>query len=153
MPTIDQLANTDTLAPDDALPIHSKANSGARKVTTEVLASYVKSLLVGEPDQTVYALTINGSTFATTIEPATAGGNVYAQITLSGPFTGGTITLPSVDTRGDGQEVLVTCTQAVAALTVAGNGAAVRGAPAALAANGFFRLRYDLVGNAWFRIG
>lgn len=153
MPTIDQLASADELGPDDTFPFHSKANGDARKVAPTVLAAYLKSLLDGEPDQTVYALTVNGSTFATVIEPATVGGNVYAQLTLSGAFAAGTVTLPSIDTRGDGQEVLVTCTHAVAALTVPGNGAAVNGAPAALAANGFFRMRFDLVAGAWFRIG
>lgn len=153
MPTIDQLASTNTLAPEDELPLYSKANQDARKVALPVLAGYLKALLDGQPDQTVYALAVAGSTFTTTIEPSAAGANVWAQLTLSGAFTAGTITMPGIATRGDGQEVLVTCTQAVTALTVAGNGAAVNGAPAALAANGYFRMRFDLVALAWFRVG
>lgn len=153
MPTIDQLASSDALEPEDTLPFYSKANSDARKVTLPVLAGYLQALNEGEPDQTVYALAVDGSTFTTTIEPAVAGGNVWALLTPSAPFTAGTITLPGIESRGDGQEVLVSCTQAVAALTVDGNGATVNGAPAALVANGFFRMRFDLVALAWFRVG
>ena len=44
-------------------------------------------------------------------------------------------------------------TQAVTTLTVSGNGATVNGAPAALTANGFFRLRFDGVLGGWYRLG
>jgi hypothetical protein len=53
----------------------------------------------------------------------------------------------------DGQQLLVSCTQAVTTLTVAGNGSTVNGAPATLAANAFFRLRFDGVFKAWYRVG
>lgn len=153
MPTIDQLASSDALAPEDALPFFSDANNAARKVTLPVLASYLQALNKGEPDQTVYALTVDGASFSVTIEPATPGANVWAQLTPSGAFAAATITLPAEEVRGDGQEVLVSCTQAVTALTLDGNGAAVIGAPTTLAANGYFRMRFDQVGSAWFRVG
>lgn len=153
MPTIRQLSSIDAIGDGDAFPMYSAENDEARKVTPAVIAAKVQSLIEGEPDETVYALTVVGTTFSTTIEPATVGGNVYAQITLSGAFTAGTITLPGADVRGNGQEVLVTCTQAVAALTINGSGAAVNGAPTTIAANGFFKLRYDNIANAWFRVG
>ena len=48
----------------------------------------------------------------------------------------------------------MSCTQAVTTLTVSANGAtAVNGAPAALTANGFFRLRFDGIFQSWYRIG
>jgi hypothetical protein len=47
----------------------------------------------------------------------------------------------------------VNTTQAVTALTVAGNGATVNGAPTTLAANGFFRIRFDAVLDVWYRVG
>ena len=37
--------------------------------------------------------------------------------------------------------------------TVAGNGSTVNGAPTTLAANSFFRLRFDGVFKAWYRVG
>lgn len=153
MPTIDQLSSTAALAPEDVIPFFSDAAKDARKVTMPVLANYLKATLDGEPDETVYALAVVGSTFTTTIEPLTAGGNVHALLTPSAAFTAGTITLPGSDTRGDGQEVLVTCTKAITALTVAGNGAAVNGAPTTLAANGWFRMKFDLASITWYRVG
>jgi len=49
--------------------------------------------------------------------------------------------------------VLVNCTQAVTTLTINGNGATVTGAPTTLAANAFFRLRFEAVAGVWYRVG
>jgi hypothetical protein len=53
----------------------------------------------------------------------------------------------------DRQELLVNCTQAVTTLAVSGNGATVTGAPTTLAANAFFRLRFDQASSVWYRVG
>lgn len=154
MPTIDQLSQAGTLTDADELALFSKANLDTRKVALPQLAAYVQQAMEGTPDETVYSMTMSGSNFTVAVLPTVPGGNVWAQITLSAGAPAGTIILPGVDDRAHGQEVLVTCTQAVAALTVNGNGAtAVYGAPAALAANGFFRLRFDLIAQSWYRIG
>jgi hypothetical protein len=87
------------------------------------------------------------------IAPDTSGENVYLLLTPTGTLAAGTITLPALASAVDGQQVLVSCTQIVTALTVAGNGATVNGAPTTLAANGFFRLRFDGVNNSWYRVG
>jgi hypothetical protein len=41
----------------------------------------------------------------------------------------------------------------VTTLTINGNGKTVVGGPATLAANAFFRLKYDGVLSTWFRVG
>jgi len=64
-----------------------------------------------------------------------------------------TITLPLLANCIDGQEVLVNCTQAVTTLTVGGNGSTVVGAPTALTANLFFRLRFSSLNSTWYRVG
>jgi hypothetical protein len=78
---------------------------------------------------------------------------VFLLLTPGGTYATGTIVLPALAECADGQEVLVTCTQIVTALTVSGNGSTVNGAPSALAANGFFRLRFDGVLDSWYRVG
>jgi hypothetical protein len=79
---------------------------------------------------------------------------MFLLLTPTGGFAAGTITLPAQATCVDGQEVLVTTTQLVTALTVGGNGAtAVNGAPTTLAANAFFRMRYDGPAKSWYRVG
>jgi len=153
MPTIDQLSQASSISGADELALFSKRNGDTRKVTGEQLADYVLAAIDGEPDETIYSLTTDGNSFTVVVLPATPGGNAWALITLSVPAPAGTIILPGVDDRAHGQEVLVTCTQAVAVLTVNGSGAALAGAPGSLAANGYFRLRFDSISSTWYRIG
>lgn len=79
--------------------------------------------------------------------------NIHLILTPTAGFAAGTLVLPVTPGAVDKQEVLVSCTQAVTALTVNGNGATVTGAPTTLAANAFFRLKLDATTNVWYRIG
>lgn len=75
-------------------------------------------------------------------------------LTPAGTLATLTITLPAVANLRDKQTLLVNSTQIVTALTVAANGAtAVLGAPTALTANGYFKLKYDLTLKTWYRVG
>lgn len=152
MPSIDELSRAGAIADADELALFSKANGSTRKVTAPQLAAYVQKAIEGEPDEAVYSVTTDGGGFAVTVLPTTPGGNVWAQIALSGPAPSGTIILPGADDRANGQEVLVTCTHDVQALSINAQDAALRGAPTLIATNGAFRLRYDSISNTWFRI-
>lgn len=79
--------------------------------------------------------------------------SVWLIITPTAGFAAGTITLPAVANAVEGQEILVNCTQSVAALTISGNGGNVIGAPASLAANGFFLLKFEPILKNWYRVG
>lgn len=80
--------------------------------------------------------------------------NTHLILTPTAGFAAGTIVLPNVTSAIDKQEVLINCTQQVTTLTVNGNGAvAVTGEPASLGADDFFRLKYDLLTQTWFRVG
>lgn len=99
-----------------------------------------------------YAPTATG--FSVTIAPTTAGDNVHLILTPAAGYAAGTIVLPAVADVVDKQDVLVNCTQAVTTLTISANGAtAVTGAPSTLAANAFFRMKYDAVLQTWYRVG
>lgn len=149
MTTINQLSSTDTLNASDLLPIFSTANGDARKASITVLAAFIQTLLAKPGSlQTQYA-SPNATGFTVAIAPAVEGASMFLLLTPVAGYAAGTISLPSAPS--DGQEVLVTCTQAVTALTV--NGGTINGAPAALTANGFFRLRYDGVNKSWYRVG
>ena len=53
----------------------------------------------------------------------------------------------------DKQEILVNCTQIITALTIDGNGAtSVIGAPTSMAANDFFKLKFDDQTSNWYRV-
>jgi hypothetical protein len=149
MPTIDQLSQAGTIADSDEIALFSKANGDTRKVTAPQLADYVLQAIQGTPDSTAYSLNAN----TVTILPAAPGGDVWAQITLSATFPAATFILPGIDDRAHNQEVLVTCTQTITALTINANGAALSGAPATIGPAAPFRLKYDLPSNTWYRIG
>jgi len=82
-----------------------------------------------------------------------AGLSVWLVLTPVAGYAAGTLVLPASGDVVDKQEILVNCTQSVTTLTITGNGSTVTGAPTTLAANGFFRLRYDAVLTTWYRVG
>lgn len=99
------------------------------------------------------------TSYALRVRAKDAAGNVSSALSAT-QSTGaapssitGTFTLPGTDDRTDKQEVTLHTVQALSSLTVDGNGATVNGAPASLAANGFFRLRFDAQSVAWYRVG
>lgn len=79
--------------------------------------------------------------------------SVWLILTPVAGYAAGTIVLPAVGNCLDHQEVLVNCTQSVTTLTIDDNGATVTGAPTTLAANAYFRLRFDAVTDTWYRVG
>ena len=153
MPTINQLSSTEVIVGSDKLALFSGSQQDTRAVSITTLTNFVADSIIGTQDETIYNLTTVGSGFTVTALPTSAGGSVWAQLTLSGTAATGTVILPGVDDRAPGQTVLVTCTQAVTSLTVSGNGAGVRGAPTSLIADGFFTVCYDSISNIWYRVG
>ena len=89
-----------------------------------------------------------------TIAPSVDGNNVWLLLTPVAGYAAGTVVLPALATLADGQEVIVSTTQAITTLTVSLNGAtAANGAPTTMAANAYFRLKYDATLSSWYRIG
>jgi hypothetical protein len=150
---INQLSRADTLDMGDLFVIFATNNGDARAAAASVLLAFIQeNLTASGPLMTQYA-SPNASGFSVTVSPVVNGQGVYLLLTPLGAYAAGTIVLPAQATVVDGQEVLVTCTQAVTTLTVNGNGATVNGAPTSLTANAFFRLRYDGINQSWYRIG
>lgn len=151
---ISQLNSVDSLSVSDLLAVWTAANSDTRKASLSVLLAFLQANLTAPGNDMTQYSAPNASGFSVTIAPTVDGGNVYLLLTPTGAFAAGTIVLPAVAECVDGQQVLVSTTQAVTTLTVSGNGAAaVNGAPATLAANAFFRLRFDGVFKSWYRVG
>lgn len=89
-----------------------------------------------------------------TINIANPGVNTHLILTPTAGFATGTIVLPLASSCVDKQELLVNCTQRVTALAINANGAtSVTGEPTSLAADDFFRLKYDLPTSTWYRVG
>lgn len=152
MPTINQLTAVDTVVASDQVALYSSANGDARKASMTALATFFTDQVTPPPETSTQYAAPNASGFSLTVAPTVDGGSVWLLITPTGAFAAGTVILPALASAVHGQEVLVTSTQAITALTVSGNGATVNGAPTTMAANAFFRLRFDGVFNAWYRI-
>lgn len=151
MTTISQLSSLDTLSDGDQFVIYSSGNGCDRKVAASVVADYLQSKITDEDGFISQYASPNASGFSVTVSPSTDGADVWLLLTPLATYAAGTIVLPANAMQG--QVVLVTTTQIVTALTVSGNGNSVFGAPTTLAANAFFRLRYDQIIDAWIRVG
>lgn len=147
MPTINQLSAVTAVSASDLLPLYSAANGDARKASMTTVLAFIEANFASPEFSTVItAPTSSGFN----IQLAASTSNIWAIINPTGAFAAGTITLPPVADCFDGQQIIVTCTQAITALTVAGNGAVVNGAPSALAVNGFFALRFNTLQQDWY---
>lgn len=151
MPTINQLSAVDQVQPSDQVPIYSSRNGDARKASMSAIAAFLQSLITSVDDKITQYSAPSATGFSVQINDSSE--SVWLVLTPVAGYAAGSIVLPSVANCIDHQEVLINCTQAVTALTVSGNGATVTGAPTTLAANGFFRLRFDGVTDTWYRVG
>jgi hypothetical protein len=144
MPTINELTETDTVSNGDYLPIYTLQGGDARKVPMRVVADYMREQSVNRL-ATVYAAP-EATAFSVAFPT-----NSHLILTPDGAYADGAVVLDSAP--ADRDEVLLNTTQAVTTFVVNGNGRTVVGAPTTMAANGFFRLKYDAVLATWYRVG
>ena len=158
MPTIPQLTATDSVSAGDLVAVWSQNNGDSRKAAMSVLQAYMQNSLTfqdGIPQFVTQHFLPPATGFNAVItDGQDNNSNVHLILQPAAAFAAGTITLPPKASVVDKQQVLVNSTKSVTALTIDPNGvAAVIGAPTTLAANDFFTLKYDILNDAWFRIG
>ncbi len=144
MTYINQLSSVTEIGAGDSLVVYSAANGDSRRISMTQLLAYIAAQPSVNSLVTQYS-SPNAPGFNVTIN----AGNTFLLLTPTGTLATGTITLPPSPT--DGQSVLVTSTQTVTALTIAGNGKTVNGAPTTITVSTPFRLRYDAVNSSWYR--
>ena len=147
MPTINELTATVALSAADQVPIYSADGGDTMRASLGLVAAFVNESATAVQSGFVvqYAAPLTGT--AVTV----AAGDTWLIASPAGTLAALTVALPT--SRTAGQEVLVVSSQIITALTVSGAGTTVIGAPTAMAANGFFRMKYDGVMNAWYRVG
>lgn len=146
MTQINQLTAQDEVTASDQFPLWSGANGDTRRAS----AAAMKAFFAPETTRLVTAYAAPNATGFTVALDGTD--DVWLILTPSALYDDGTIVLPA--SPRDKQLVTVSCSQALVALVVSGNGNTVRGAPEFLAAaNAFFSLRFDDVTNVWVRVG
>lgn len=149
---ISQLNSVDSLSASDLLAVWTAANSDTRKASLSTLLTFLQANLTAPGDDMTQYAAPNATGFSVSIAPVVNGQNVYLLLTPTGAFAAGTLVLPPVANCVDGQTFLMNTTQAVTALTLNGNGATVVGGPTTLAANAFFKLRFDGIFKNWYRV-
>lgn len=149
MPTINELTSLDTPSAGDLFPIYSQTNGDARKLSLTNLTNWLQENYTAIDTVTTQYAAPSATGFSISV---VSGGNVWLIIKPDAGYANGTIILPDSSGLLDHQEIQINCTQSVASLTVDGNGATVTGAPSSLAANGYFKLKYDAVMTVWYRI-
>jgi hypothetical protein len=157
MPQINKLTASDTITAGDLLAAYINSQGDARKVSITTLQTFMQNNLSftssGEYATQYASPSATGFNIIVT-DGATNNTNVHLILTPTAGYAAGTITLPPVAGCVDKQEVLVNCTQQVTTLTIADGGAtAVTGEPTTLAADDFFRLKFDLPTKTWYRVG
>lgn len=150
MPTINQLPLLAQVSPGDQVPVYSPNNGDARRLPISSLLQFFQQTFASPTLATnVYT---PGTGFNLAV-PTPVAAQQWMLLQPAGTLATGTVTLPLNTGTPDGTEVLITTTQQITAFTLAPNGAAnVYGAPGTLAAEDFFRMRYVLATNSWYRI-
>lgn len=150
---ISQLSRADSISLSDLLIFWSSVNCDTRAGSVSLLLNLLQENLTASGDDMTQYAAPNATGFSVSISPVVDGQNVYLLLTPTGAFAAGTLVLPPVANCVDGQTFLMNTTQAVTALTLNGNGATVVGGPTTLAANAFFKLRFDGIFKNWYRVG
>lgn len=148
-------SQTNTIELGDSIVLY-KANQGDYRTIPVSDALNAFESVFNFPDIEISPFLTQYATPAATgfsVEIASTGQSTHLILTPVAGYAAGTIVLPAVAGLVDKQEILVNCTQAVTTLTVNGNGRTVVGAPTTLAANAFFRLKYDSFTQNWYRVG
>lgn len=150
MSTINQLAVLSTASSGDQVLVYSPSNGDARRMSVSTLMQFFQQSFASPTVSTNIYTPATGFNIAL---PTPVSQQQWALLQPAGTLAAGTITLPLNTATPDGTEVLVTTTQAITSFTLALNGAtAANGAPTTLAANAFFRMRFVLSQNSWYRI-
>lgn len=152
MPTIDQLTRTDSVSAGDVIPVFIQNQGDARGAAMTVISDFVLSQIEisGTDFVTQYALPA-ATGFSIQINDTSE--NTHLIISPTGSFAAGTIILPTFAKLIEGQQVMVTITQPLAALTVTPQGSSIIGAPVSLVTNQTFILKYDSASTTWYMIG
>ncbi len=152
MVAINKLTRTDSVAAGDVVPVYVQNQGDARGASMSVISDFVLSNIEisGTDFVTQYALP---AATGFSIQVNDTSENTHLIISPTGSFATGTIVLPTFAKLIEGQQVMVTITQPLAALTVTPSGSSVIGAPAGLTTNQTFVIKYDSASTTWYMVG
>lgn len=156
MSTIPQLFAAMAVQGSDLIPVFVSGSQTTRRITVAQLLEFIEAQQPANQStiSTQYAAPGVNAFLVQILQPITGGPDVHLILTPLTDFAAGTITLPPFSTAFDGQQVTITTTKSIAALTVDLNGAlAGFGLPTSLGANDAVTLGYDSPSQSWYMIG
>ena len=150
MAQIYQLPLLAQVSAGDQLAVYTPSNGDARRLPISQLLQYFQQTFASPTLATnIYT---PGTGFNVAV-PTPVAAQQWMLIQPAGTLATGTVTLPLNTQTPDGTEVLITTTQQITAFTLALNGAtAAYGASTTLSATDFFRMRFVVATNSWYRI-
>lgn len=150
MPQIYQLPLLSQVSAGDQLAVYTPSNGDARRLSINSLLQFFQQVFASPTLATnIYT---PGTGFNVAV-PTPVSAQQWMLIQPAGTLATGTVTLPLNTQTPDGTEVLITTTQQITAFTLALNGAtAAYGASTTLSATDFFRMRFVVATNSWYRI-
>ncbi|MCZ3293825.1 transcriptional regulator [Acinetobacter baumannii] len=147
-----RLNETDDLETGDQFVLYKGNCTDFRSVPQDTILNWIlANIPVVKPIAAIIQVFNPNANFTVQVENNAVG--TYLVMNPSVAITNGTITLPALTDVSDGQELLVTSSQQIENLTIAGNGAALIGNPNTIAASGFFKLKFDRISQTWYRVG
>lgn len=156
MTTINKLTRTDAVSAGDVVPVYVQNQGDARGASMSALKEFMQANLTF-PDVGVQQFTTQYAVPSATgfsVQIGDGPDNVHLILTPTSTFAAGTIVMPALINAADKQMIVVSCTQAIATLTISGNGAvSVTGAPTSISANSAFVLKFDLPTSTWYMVG
>ena len=150
MPQIYQLPLLNQVSPGDQVAVYTPNNGDARRLSINSLLQFFQQMFASPTLATSIYTPTTGFSIAV---PTPVAQQQWILIQPAATLAVGTVTLPLNTQTPDGTEVLITTSQQITSFTLGLNGAAASlGAPTTLSATDWFRMRYVLATNSWYRI-
>lgn len=146
---------TDTISAGSHFLIWDTSNGDWREISDATLLAYMQSNLTFSATGISYnTQQVSPTATGFSVQITDGPDSIHLILTPLAGYAAGTIVFPAFGNLVDKQEILVNCTQVVTTLTIDENGAnGAVGFPTTLAANDFFRGKYDATTQTWYRVG
>jgi hypothetical protein len=147
--SIERLSLIDTVTASTNFAVN--VNGQDYRALAGTVADYVQAAGATGDGKVIQYAGPTGTGFTVTITDSSA--STWLVLTPNATLAAGTIILPNVANCVESQEILVSSSQTVTALTINLNGALGVGTPTTISSGGFFRLRFEPILKTWYRVG
>ena len=146
---IERLSLLDTVTASTYFAVN--VNNQDYRTAADTVAQYIQSQGASGDGKIIQYAGPTSTGFSVTINNSSA--SVWLVLTPNATMAAGTIVLPDVANCVESQEIIVSSSQTVTALTINLNGALGVGTPTTISSGGFFTLRFEPILKTWYRVG